>query len=511
MTSHYRHRRITNPAAAFPTPIEPGEIMVNSANRQLALGDADPASPGVTKPLIGVRFFDAKAQYAAGEFVVQGGVLYRSKAVTLPGGFLAGQWDAYASDPATKTYIDAQDAAIVTAYQAADDTLTSAVNGKVAKSGDTMSGPLNIAALPINPSHVANKQYVDEQIAAGGIVTLPALDVTYTPAGAVSSTNVQAAIAELDAEKAPLYSPAFLGEPTTPTPIANDNSTKIANTLWVNTYTVTYVTSFMQNYVDGALSAIVGTAMPKPIGTAAVGTATKYSREDHVHPSDPTRAPIASPAFTGNPTAPTPPPGDNDLSIATTAFVQNALGTIPAQVVVFSTGDVKLTFKTVADTGWVLFNDGTMGDATSGGTARANADTVDLFTLLWTVIPNIYCPVLPGGRGADAATDFAAHKTIKLPAALGRALAIAGNGAGLTARALGQFLGEEAHPLTVPELAPHTHPYVDSGNTSPFSGGPSSTDGLRVEDANKTTGSTGSGTPHNTMQPTLFLNAMVKL
>lgn len=32
-------------------------------------------------------------------------------------------------------------------------------------------------------------------------------------------------------------------------------------------------------------------------------------------------APLASPVFTGNPTAPTPAPGDNDTSVATTAFV----------------------------------------------------------------------------------------------------------------------------------------------------------------------------------------------
>ena len=38
-------------------------------------------------------------------------------------------------------------------------------------------------------------------------------------------------------------------------------------------------------------------------------------------------APIASPAFTGNPTAPTPAPGDSDTSIATTASVQAALST----------------------------------------------------------------------------------------------------------------------------------------------------------------------------------------
>lgn len=34
------------------------------------------------------------------------------------------------------------------------------------------------------------------------------------------------------------------------------------------------------------------------------------------------KAPLASPALTGNPTAPTPAVGDNDTSIATTAFVQ---------------------------------------------------------------------------------------------------------------------------------------------------------------------------------------------
>ena len=38
-------------------------------------------------------------------------------------------------------------------------------------------------------------------------------------------------------------------------------------------------------------------------------------------PIDVSRAPLASPALTGNPTAPTPADGDNDTSIATTAFV----------------------------------------------------------------------------------------------------------------------------------------------------------------------------------------------
>jgi hypothetical protein len=38
-------------------------------------------------------------------------------------------------------------------------------------------------------------------------------------------------------------------------------------------------------------------------------------------------APLASPVFTGNPTAPTPSTGDNDTSVATTAFVSTAVAT----------------------------------------------------------------------------------------------------------------------------------------------------------------------------------------
>jgi hypothetical protein len=40
------------------------------------------------------------------------------------------------------------------------------------------------------------------------------------------------------------------------------------------------------------------------------------------------KAPLASPALTGNPTAPTPTAGDNDTSIATTAFVVGAIASV---------------------------------------------------------------------------------------------------------------------------------------------------------------------------------------
>ena len=71
-----------------------------------------------------------------------------------------------------------------------------------------------------------------------------------------------------------------------------------------------------------------GSATPLVNGTAAVGTSLRYARQDHVHGTDTTRAPLASPTFTGTPTLPTgtiattQTAGNNTTAVATTAFVQ---------------------------------------------------------------------------------------------------------------------------------------------------------------------------------------------
>ena len=57
-------------------------------------------------------------------------------------------------------------------------------------------------------------------------------------------------------------------------------------------------------------------------GTAAVGSSSLKARQDHVHPTDTTRAPLNSPAFTGIPTAPTAGSAVNTTQVASTAFVQ---------------------------------------------------------------------------------------------------------------------------------------------------------------------------------------------
>jgi hypothetical protein len=111
-------------------------------------------------------------------------------------------------------------------------------------------------------------------------------------------TGLQAA---LDA-KVGLASPALTGTPTATTAAADTNSTQLATTAFV-------------------LGQAAATA-PIMDGTAAVGTAPRFARADHVHPTDTSRAPLASPAFSGTPTAPTAAVGTNTTQIATTAFVR---------------------------------------------------------------------------------------------------------------------------------------------------------------------------------------------
>jgi hypothetical protein len=79
---------------------------------------------------------------------------------------------------------------------------------------------------------------------------------------------------------APAASPTFTGTPLSTTAAVNTNSTQVATTAFV---------------VGQA-----GTAAPLIDGTTAVGTSLLYARQDHVHPSDTTRAALtASQTFTG--------------------------------------------------------------------------------------------------------------------------------------------------------------------------------------------------------------------
>jgi len=328
MTSHYRHRRTSNPATGFSNPLEPGEIAANTANRQLAVGDAAPGAIGSPLMLIAVRFFDARAQYAIGDFVVEAGALYRAKVTISPGAFNAANWEQLSSDTQLRAYVDAQDAAITAAYQAADNALTASVNDKVSKAGDIMTGMLTLPAATPTTNQAVTKKYVDDAITAaggGGGGATSAANVSNQPAGNIQATNVQAALNELDVEKAALAGAAFVSTPTAPAPPANDNSTKLINSAW---------------YAGQASS-----TSPQPDGVVSPGTALTFSRSDHIHPTDTSRAPILSPAFGGVPTGPTAPVDTNSNQLATCAFViAQPVSTIANGIVTF----VKLNANIIA-------------------------------------------------------------------------------------------------------------------------------------------------------------------
>lgn len=84
--------------------------------------------------------------------------------------------------------------------------------------------------------------------------------------------------------------------------------------------------------VTSALAAKAPLASPALTGTptaptpSAADNDTSIATTAFVQGEIAAKAPLASPAFTGNPTAPTPSTSDDDTSIATTAFVQAAIG-----------------------------------------------------------------------------------------------------------------------------------------------------------------------------------------
>ena len=83
--------------------------------------------------------------------------------------------------------------------------------------------------------------------------------------------------------------------------------------------------------ITGTLSAtalagsLLSSANPVMSSTATPGTSTIPSRQDHRHPSDTSRAPLASPTFTGVPAGPTAAPATNTTQLAMTEFVGAAI------------------------------------------------------------------------------------------------------------------------------------------------------------------------------------------
>jgi microcystin-dependent protein len=216
----------------------------------------------------------------------------------------------------------------------------------------------------------------------------------------------------------------------------------------------------------------------------------------------------------------------------------------------FRVGMLQDYYGTSAPSGWLRCNAKTLGSATSGATERANADCEALFLHLWGVDSTL---AVSGGRGANAAADWASNKTITLPDLRDRARIGLGDmgstDAGRIADALtdgpetnttlGATVGTSTVALSIAGMPVHNHAATFAGNALPShdhdivtrddidhaEGGRVSNTSSTVGDRNIETEGASAGTPsgtvtvanrgdgeaHLNVQPSMFVTVLIKL
>lgn len=229
---------------------------------------------------------------------------------------------------------------------------------------------LTVAQDPIAPMEVATARYVDAGIAASvvqfngrsGFVMLNIDDIICaggapiwspvfqgsplapTPSPSSSSNRiattafVQAALAVEFAGFAPIDSPAFTGVPTAPTAAQGSADGQLATTAFV-TNAVAESTAGVASFngrtgvvalVGGDITAAGGALLASPVFTGTPSAPTQPTTDNSTRLATTAfvlsvAAPLASPAFTGVPTAPTAAPSTSTGQLATTAFVTAAI------------------------------------------------------------------------------------------------------------------------------------------------------------------------------------------
>ncbi|WP_418514344.1 tail fiber protein [Escherichia coli] len=163
-----------------------------------------------------------------------------------------------------------------------------------------------------NNTQIANAAFVKAAITALINGAPGTLDTLKEIAAAINNDpNFSTTINNALALKAPLASPAFTGTPTAPTASQGTNSTQIANTAFVKAAITALI-----NGAPGTLDTLKEIA-------AAINNDPNFSTT--INNALALKAPLASPAFTGTPTAPTASQGTNSTQIANTAFVKAAI------------------------------------------------------------------------------------------------------------------------------------------------------------------------------------------
>jgi hypothetical protein len=207
---------------------------------------------------------------------------------------------------------------------------------------------------------------------ASGVPAATAINAgALTWLGTPSSANLASAVTDETGTGSLVFagSPALTGTPTAPTAAAGTNTTQIATTAFVRS-------NPLSNFA-ATTSSQLASVITDETGTGSLVFA-------------------GSPALTGTPTAPTASPGTNTTQIATTAFVENAVGSFTAMEVLYhntatltaaaethyvidtNPTDVTVTLPTAPASGTVIgFSDFEGNFATNGVTINAGgSDTI---------------------------------------------------------------------------------------------------------------------------------------
>lgn len=199
------------------------------------------------------------------------------------------------------------------------------------------------------------------------------------------------------------------------------------------------------------------------------------------------------------------------------------------------TGLVSAYAFSTAPAGWVFASNLTIGNAASGATNRANADTVDLFIGLWNEYDNTELPIQNSSgtattRGASAQADFDANKRLPTLDIRGRVIAgldnmggtpagrLSGQPGGVNGLGIGNVGGAETNTLSLSNF-PLLRIFINyfQGDSSQLTGSgqvgrslitPSS--GIAGSIGYSVSG-TGNNTPTNNVQPTIILPYIIKL
>lgn len=246
------------------------------------------------------------------------------------------------------------------------------------------------------------------------------------------------------------------------------------------------------------------TLAPVVDGTAAVGTSLLYARQDHVHPTDTSRAPLVSPVFTGTPQAPTAALGDSSLLLATTAFVI-ANGGLPPPI-----GSIlPYAAATAPNANWAIAN---------GAAFSRTGATLNLFNAIGITFGSgdgVTTANLPDLRGRVVAGVDAGANRLTTATMTSQALAGINNGA-----------SGETQLLTVAQMPAHAHGVTDPGHahnisvnaagsgTANVAASPAANVGTAVTQSGGTgitTQNNGSGGAHANVQPTMQLQYIIRV